>query len=120
MLRGGGGRPNYSAADVANALKLLREAELPERLVIDCSHGNSGKDHLRQPLVADDVAAQMEAGQRGISGVMLESFLVPGRQDLGGPLVHGQSVTDACMGWDPTVAVLERLATASAKRRTHS
>jgi 3-deoxy-7-phosphoheptulonate synthase len=118
VLRGGGGKPNYRAADVASALDLLRDAGLPERLVIDCSHGNSNKDHLRQPLVADDVAVQLESGQRGISGVMLESFLVPGRQDLGGPLTYGQSVTDACMGWDTTVQVLDRLAIASAKRRT--
>jgi 3-deoxy-7-phosphoheptulonate synthase len=118
VLRGGGGKPNYSAADVAGALGLLRAAELPERLVIDCSHGNSGKDHRRQPSVADDVATQIEGGQDGISGVMLESFLVPGRQNLGGELTYGQSVTDACMGWDTTVSVLERLAGAAAKRRT--
>jgi len=118
VLRGGGGKPNYSSADVLSSLKMLEAAGLPERLVIDCSHGNSGKDHLRQPLVADDVAGQLESGQRGISGVMLESFLVPGRQELGGALVHGQSVTDACMGWGPTVGVLDRLAQASAKRRT--
>jgi 3-deoxy-7-phosphoheptulonate synthase len=117
VLRGGGGRPNYSADDVAGALALLRAAGLPERLVIDCSHGNSGKDHRRQPAVAEDIAAQLEAGQRGISGVMLESFLVPGRQDLGGDLTYGQSVTDACMGWEPTIGVLDRLALASAKRR---
>src|SRR3954468_17684453 len=103
VLRGGDGRPNYSAEDVSAAPGLLRTAGLPERLVIDCSHGNSGKDHLRQPSVADDVARQLEAGQRGISGVMLESFLVAGRQELGNPLVYGQSVTDACMGWEPTV-----------------
>jgi 3-deoxy-7-phosphoheptulonate synthase len=118
VLRGGGGKPNYSAADVEGALQLLRKANLPERLVIDCSHGNSGKDHLRQPLVADDVAGQIEAGQRGISGVMLESFLVPGRQELGGELTYGQSVTDACMGWEPTVGVLDRLASAIHSRRT--
>ena len=118
VLRGGGGRPNYGAEDVATSLALLGKAGLPQRLVIDCSHGNSNKDHLRQPLVADDVAGQIEAGQDGIAGVMLESFLVPGRQDLGGPLTYGQSVTDACMGWEPTVAVLDRLATAAAKRRT--
>jgi 3-deoxy-7-phosphoheptulonate synthase len=117
VLRGGGGKPNYGPADVEASLRLLRTAGLPQRLVIDCSHGNSGKDHLRQPTVAEDVAGQMAAGQRGISGVMLESFLVPGRQDLGGDLTYGQSVTDACMGWEPTVEVLERLATASAKRR---
>jgi 3-deoxy-7-phosphoheptulonate synthase len=118
VLRGGGGKPNYSAADVAGALDLLRAAGLPERLVIDCSHGNSGKDHRQQPPVADDVAGQIEAGQDGISGVMLESFLVEGRQNLGGELAYGQSVTDACMGWDSTVSVLERLAGAAAKRRT--
>jgi len=117
VLRGGGGKPNYSAADVASALHLLRNAGLPERLVIDCSHGNSGKDHLRQPSVADDVAGQIEGGQHGISGVMLESFLIPGRQELGGELTYGQSVTDSCMGWAPTVAVLDRLAQAAAKRR---
>ncbi|MEU4557630.1 3-deoxy-7-phosphoheptulonate synthase [Actinoplanes sp. NPDC023936] len=117
VLRGGGGKPNYSAADVAASVELLRKAGLPERLVIDCSHGNSNKDHLRQPLVAEDIAAQMEAGQTAISGVMLESFIEPGRQDLGDSLKYGQSVTDACMGWDATVAVLERLAAASAKRR---
>jgi len=118
VLRGGGGRPNYSAEDVEGALQLLRKAELPERLVIDCSHGNSNKDHLRQPLVADDVAGQVADGQRGISGVMLESFLVPGRQELGGELTYGQSVTDACMGWEPTVQVLEKLASAAHSRRT--
>ncbi|HEY7273319.1 MAG TPA: 3-deoxy-7-phosphoheptulonate synthase [Actinoplanes sp.] len=118
VLRGGGGRPNYAAPDVAAALALLADAGLPQRLVIDCSHGNSGKDHRRQPLVAEDVATQVAAGQDGISGVMLESFLVPGRQDLGGELVYGRSVTDACMGWDTTVEVLDHLATASAKRRS--
>ncbi|MBB2945260.1 3-deoxy-7-phosphoheptulonate synthase [Actinoplanes lutulentus] len=117
VLRGGGGKPNYSAADVAASVELLRKAGLPERLVIDCSHGNSNKDHLRQPIVVEDVSAQVEAGQQAISGVMLESFIEPGRQDLGGTLTYGQSVTDACMGWDATVATLERLAAASAKRR---
>ena len=117
VLRGGKG-PNYSAEDVQASLELLRAAGLPERVVVDCSHGNSNKDHLRQPIVADDIAGQLEAGQQGIRGVMLESFLVPGRQDLGGELAYGQSVTDACMGWEPTVAVLERLATAAAKRRS--
>jgi 3-deoxy-7-phosphoheptulonate synthase len=116
VLRGGKG-PNYGAADVNAALELLRRAGLPERVIVDCSHGNSNKDHLRQPIVADDVAGQLEAGQQGIKGVMLESFLIPGRQDLGGELAYGQSVTDACMGWEPTVGVLDRLALAAAKRR---
>jgi 3-deoxy-7-phosphoheptulonate synthase len=116
VLRGGGGRPNYGAAAVTAALALLADAGLPQRVIIDCSHGNSNKDHRRQPLVAEDVASQVAAGQDGISGVMLESFLVPGRQDLGGELIYGQSVTDACMGWDTTVEVLDHLATAAAKR----
>ncbi|BCB81915.1 3-deoxy-7-phosphoheptulonate synthase [Phytohabitans flavus] len=114
VLRGGRGGPNYGAEDVAGALDLLRAAGLPERLIVDASHDNSGKDHTRQPVVAQDVSAQLAAGQRGIVGVMLESFLVPGRQDLDPtrPLAYGQSITDACMGWDTTVEVLEGLATA--------
>src|SRR6266545_1759734 len=119
ILRGGAGGPNYRAAAVAEALGLLRAAGLPERLIIDASHGNSGKDHERQPLVVEDIANQVAAGQRGIVGVMLESFLVPGRQDLdpGRPLVHGQSVTDACMGWETTERVLRRLAAGVRQRR---
>lgn len=114
VLRGGRGGPNYGAEDVAGALGLLRAAGLPERLIVDASHDNSGKDHARQPVVAQDVSAQLAAGQRGIAGVMLESFLVPGRQDLDPtrPLTYGQSITDACMGWDTTVQVLEGLASA--------
>jgi 3-deoxy-7-phosphoheptulonate synthase len=116
VLRGGRGGPNYGAQDVAGALDLLRAAGLPERLIVDASHDNSGKDHTRQPVVAQDVAAQLAAGQRGIVGVMLESFLVPGRQDLDPtrPLAYGKSITDACMGWDTTVQVLEGLASARA------
>jgi 3-deoxy-7-phosphoheptulonate synthase len=120
ILRGGAAGPNYDAAAVADALGLLRAAGLPERLIIDASHGNSGKDPERQPVVVADVAAQLEAGQRGIVGVMLESFLVPGRQDLqpGRPPVYGQSVTDGCLGWDQTGPVLARLASAAARRVT--
>ncbi|MBP2472374.1 3-deoxy-7-phosphoheptulonate synthase [Crossiella equi] len=119
VLRGGDGRPNHSAADVAGALALLRAAGLPERVVVDCSHGNSRKDHRRQPIVADDVCEQLTDGQHGLRGVLLESFLVPGRQDVvpGRTLAYGQSITDSCLGWEDTVAVLERLATAAAKRR---
>lgn len=119
VLRGGAGEPNYDAESVAAALTLLREGGLPQRLVIDASHGNSGKDHRRQPLVVDDIAGQLGAGQRGIVGVMLESFLVSGRQDLDPTreLVHGQSITDACLGWDQTAEVLDRLAAAVGDRR---
>lgn len=119
VLRGGRGQPNYDARSVAKSLDLLRAAGLPERLVIDASHDNSGKDHRRQPLVVADVARQLAAGQRGIVGVMLESFLVPGRQDLDPtrPLVRGQSITDACLGWPETERVLDELAAAVRARR---
>ncbi|WP_091571530.1 3-deoxy-7-phosphoheptulonate synthase [Micromonospora sediminicola] len=119
VLRGGGGRPNYDAESVAGALDLLRAAGLPERVVVDASHANSGKDHRNQPVVAADVAAQLAAGQRGIVGIMLESFLLPGRQDLDPTreLEYGRSITDACIGWDTTGEVLDHLAQAVRARR---
>jgi 3-deoxy-7-phosphoheptulonate synthase len=119
ILRGGRGAPNYDAGTVAEALELLREAGLPERLVIDASHDNSGKDHERQPQVVSEIASQVGAGGDSIVGVMMESFLVGGRQDLESddPLVYGQSITDACMDWDTTVLTLDRLAAAVRKRR---
>lgn len=119
VLRGGGNRPNYDAQSVADALTLLRADGLPERLVIDASHANSGKDHRNQPLVAADVAAQLAGGQHGIVGIMLESFLLPGRQGLDPTreLTYGQSITDACIGWDTTEEVLADLAAAVRTRR---
>ncbi len=119
VLRGGRGEPNYDAESVGEALRLLDAAGLPERLVIDASHDNSGKDHRRQPVVVADVAAQLAAGQHGIVGVMLESFLVAGRQELDPTreLRYGQSVTDACLGWTETEQVLTELATATRARR---
>jgi 3-deoxy-7-phosphoheptulonate synthase len=122
ILRGGNGGPNYDAPHVQAALGALRASGLPPRLMIDTSHGNSGKDHRNQPVAAGAVAAQVAAGEAGIAGVLLESFLEDGRQDLvqGGPrdgLVFGQSVTDACMGWEMTRPVLEELATAVRARR---
>ena len=119
VMRGGRGGPNYGAGSVAAALGLLQAAGLPERLVIDASHDNSGKDHRRQPLVAADVAGQLAAGQRGIVGVMLESFLMEGRQDLDPTraLTYGQSITDACLGWTDTEQVLGELASAVRSRR---
>jgi 3-deoxy-7-phosphoheptulonate synthase len=121
VLRGGLAGPNYDETNVADTLDRLAGAGLARRVVIDASHGNSRKDHRRQCLVADDVATRVAAGERGIVGLMLESFLVAGRQELGSartePLVYGQSVTDACIGWDTTVAVLEQLTDAIAGRR---
>jgi len=87
--------------------------------MVDASHGNSGKDHRRQPVVAASIAEQVAAGERGLTGVMLESFLVEGKQEPGPPaaLTYGQSVTDACMDFGTTAAVLESLAAAVRQRR---
>ena len=121
ILRGGRGAPNYGAEPIADAIDLLRTAGLPERVMIDLSHDNSGKDPERQPAVAAALADQVATGNRTIVGVMLESFLVAGRQDLdansGRPLTYGQSITDGCIGWDSTVEVLDGLADAVRARR---
>jgi 3-deoxy-7-phosphoheptulonate synthase len=119
ILRGGRGNPNYDSSTVADALARLRAAGLPERLVIDASHDNSGKNHDRQYEVVSDVAGQIAGGNHGIVGAMLESFLVAGRQELvrGRPLTYGQSITDECMDWDTTVTALERLAESVRIRR---
>jgi 3-deoxy-7-phosphoheptulonate synthase len=121
ILRGAKGAPNYGAGPVAQALALLRDAALPERVMIDLSHDNSDKDPARQPVVAAALADQLAAGNRAIVGVMIESFLVAGRQDLdaqsGRPLTYGQSITDGCIGWDTTVEVLDGLADAVRARR---
>ncbi|GIW11579.1 MAG: phospho-2-dehydro-3-deoxyheptonate aldolase [Dehalococcoidia bacterium] len=119
ILRGSNRGPNYHAEDVATAATLLQRAGLPPRIMIDCSHGNSGKDAMRQPAVAADVAQQVANGSPYIFAVMLESHLVGGRQDVvpGRPLVYGQSITDACLGWEDTVPVLKDLARAVRARR---
>src|SRR6201996_1758161 len=119
ILRGGRGGPNYSASHVDKALDLVAAAGLPRRLMVDASHGNSGKDYRRQPVVAESLAEQIAAGERGVSGVMLESFLVAGRQNPGKPatLTYGQSVTDACMDMEMTAATLGTLAASVARRR---
>jgi 3-deoxy-7-phosphoheptulonate synthase len=118
ILRGGRGEPNYASARVAEALAKLRAAGLAERVVIDASHDNSGKDAERQPMVVGDVAGQVSGGNGAIVGVMLESFLAAGRQDLrAAPLTYGQSITDACMSWESTVTVLDELAAAVRARR---
>jgi 3-deoxy-7-phosphoheptulonate synthase len=118
ILRGGK-RPNYEAADVAAACEQLEAAGLQPRVMIDASHANSAKQPERQPLVVADIAAQLERGERRVVGVMIESHLVGGRQDLvpGRPLRYGQSITDGCLDWDASVASLERLAAAVLRRR---
>jgi 3-deoxy-7-phosphoheptulonate synthase len=112
ILRGGKNEPNFDSAHVGAALELLRGAGLPERVMIDLSHDNSGKNPERQPDVAAEVGRQIADGEHAIVGVMLESFLLAGRQDLrpGEELRYGQSITDGCIDWETTVAVLEGLA----------
>jgi 3-deoxy-7-phosphoheptulonate synthase len=119
ILRGGRSGPNYYAADVARTLTTITASGLPPRLMVDASHGNSAKDHRRQPAVAGALADQIAGGQHGIVGVMLESFLQAGRQDLDQPgqLAYGQSITDACMDIDTTAAVLAGLAASVRRRR---
>ncbi len=118
ILRGGKA-PNYGAEHVAAACNLLEKAGLPARLMIDASHANSSKRPENQPAVIGEIAAQVERGERRIVGVMVESHIVAGRQDLtpGKPLVYGQSITDGCIDWASSVGVLERLADAVQARR---
>ncbi len=119
ILRGGRSGINYDPESVQKTLAALRSAKQRPRLMIDTSHGNSETDYRRQPHAAQVVAAQVAAGERGIIGVMMESFLMDGRQDLSDPshLTYGQSITDACMGWEMTVPVLRELAAAVRARR---
>jgi 3-deoxy-7-phosphoheptulonate synthase len=122
ILRGGRSGPNYSSSHVSKALDLIAAARLPRRIMVDASHGNSGKDHTRQLGVADSLSEQLTSGEQGLVGVMLESFLVAGRQNPGDPatLTYGQSVTDACMDIEMTGAALEKLAGSVQARRRSS
>ena len=114
ILRGGRQTVNYDAASVEETCRLLEKAEQAPRVMIDCSHANSGKDYTRQPEVCRNVASQIAGGDRRIVGVMLESNLVAGAQKLvpGQELVYGQSITDGCLGWDETRQLLSELAAA--------
>jgi 3-deoxy-7-phosphoheptulonate synthase len=118
ILRGGK-LPNFRAADVQATCDLLKATGLREQVMIDVSHANSGKQHQRQVEVAEDVARQIAGGDHRIVGVMIESHLEEGRQDIvpGQPLRRGVSVTDACIGFDHTVPVLESLAASVRARR---
>ncbi|HTT10883.1 MAG TPA: 3-deoxy-7-phosphoheptulonate synthase AroG [Burkholderiaceae bacterium] len=118
ILRGGT-KPNFDAASVETACQELSRNGLAQRLMIDASHANAQKKHENQVRVVEDVAQQLEAGERRIIGLMIESHLIAGRQDLvpGKALTYGQSITDGCLGWDDSVRVLDRLATAVRTRR---
>jgi 3-deoxy-7-phosphoheptulonate synthase len=119
ILRGSNQRSNYDRRTVDATAETLRNAGLPGRVLVDCSHGNSQKDYRQQPEVARCLCEQVASGSGGICGAMLESHLVAGRQDHkpGLPLTYGQSITDACIGWDETLPILEDLAQAVAARR---
>ena len=122
ILRGGHTGPNYDATHVHKVTESLQGAGLAARIMIDFSHGNSSKDYRRQPVVGHAVAEQVEGGEAAIFGVMMESFLVEGRQELkaGTSPRYGQSITDACLSWEMTVPVLQELAQAVRARRRRS
>ncbi|MDR0780626.1 MAG: 3-deoxy-7-phosphoheptulonate synthase, partial [Pseudomonadales bacterium] len=119
ILRGGGKHTNYDPESIREASEKLLASGLHPQLIVDCSHANSGKDHERQALVCRDLAGQIAKGNRHIAGLMLESHLVAGaqKQTPGKPLAYGQSITDACMGWEITASLLQELAQAVRTRR---
>lgn len=120
ILRGGADGPNYEADAIAEVVTCLEEQELPPHLMVDCSHGNSSKDYRNQPLVAKNLCHQIERGSRAVAAVMVESNLVEGNQRLTRnpeELQKGQSITDACIGWEDTEEVLAGFAEAVRKRR---
>lgn len=116
ILRGGG-RPNYDSESINIAADEMQQVELKPQMMVDFSHANSRKQYERQLIVGKDVASQISRGDFRIMGVMIESFLVEGRQAK--PLTYGQSITDACIGWQDTVPLLEQLAEAVRQRRAN-
>ena len=116
ILRGGNDEPNYDAVNVEKVAEGLEKSNLTQNIMIDFSHANSLKQCQRQLIVAEDVAAQIAQGDKRIMGAMVESHLVAGRQDA--PVTYGQSITDACLGWDDTLTLLNTLASAVQQRRT--
>ncbi|HHQ4531745.1 TPA: 3-deoxy-7-phosphoheptulonate synthase [Aeromonas veronii] len=118
LILRGGRLPNYQSCHVAEAGELLRQHHLSPRLMIDCSHGNSQKQHARQLLVARDIANQLGAGSHAIAAIMVESFICEGRQEIGSkPLRYGQSITDSCIGWEQTRQLLDMVAEGVEARR---
>ncbi|KAI8994662.1 3-deoxy-7-phosphoheptulonate synthase [Pilobolus umbonatus] len=121
ILRGGNKGPNYDESYVKDTKEKLDKAGIPQSIMIDCSHGNSNKNHKNQPLVAQSIADQVANGEDALVGVMIESHINEGKQEVpkSGPhgLKYGVSITDACIDWDDTVAVMEVLAKAVRTRR---
>ncbi len=119
LILRGGRQPNYDARSVDEVARALEKAHLPARLMVDASHANSRKEYANQIPICEDIALRIARGERRIVGVMIESNLLAGRQDhvAGKPLVYGRSVTDACLGWEDSAVLLERLAAAVSQRR---
>lgn len=120
VLRGGAAKPNYEAVDIAAATNALKQKAMNSRLMIDCSHGNSRKDHLKQVDVLDSISQQIETGSQQIVGVMIESHLVAGNQSISKnneSLVYGKSITDACVNWETTETMLHSLANSVTRGR---
>ena len=119
ILRGGNNKPNYDSESIRHASEQLKQNGLRPEVMVDCSHANSNKDYRRQAIVCREIAKQLSAGETHIIGVMMESNLVEGRQDVipGQKLTYGQSVTDACIAWETTEVLLNELAEAVKKRR---
>jgi 3-deoxy-7-phosphoheptulonate synthase len=119
ILRGGNDKPNYDSDSIRQAAEQLQQNGLRPEVMVDCSHANSNKDYRRQPNVCRDIARQLRAGESRIIGVMMESNLIEGRQDviLGQKLTYGQSITDACIAWETTEVLLQELAEAVKQRR---
>ena len=118
IIMRGGVKPNYYADDITDACEILNQYQLAPHLVVDFSHGNSQKQHRQQLNVCDDICEQISNGQQAIVGIMAESFIKEGTQPLiaGKPLVYGQSITDACLHWEDTLTLLDKLATAVGSR----
>ena len=116
ILRGGK-TPNYDKDSVENTLIALREAEVNESIMIDASHGNSQKKFKKQIPVIDSISNQIIEGNKNIKGIMIESHLNEGNQKISDNLKYGQSITDACMGWEDTIKCLENLNNAIDKKR---
>ncbi|MDG6777778.1 3-deoxy-7-phosphoheptulonate synthase AroG [Thiomicrorhabdus sp. zzn3] len=121
ILRGGNTGPNYDEAHVKEAVELLQNAGVEDKLMVDCSHANSQKQHERQLVVAESISEQLASGSYHLMGAMIESHLLEGRQDVkpGKELTYGQSITDACIGWEDSEKILDILADGVQKRRQH-
>ena len=121
ILRGGSNKVNYDEKSIDDVSARLDKANLPQQIVVDCSHANSLKDHKKQMVVVDNLAEQLSNGEKRIKGLMIESNLVEGNQNINDPdLVYGKSVTDACIGWEDTEKALYALSDAIKKRRVNA